>query len=158
MADEFADKLSSVLNNPQAMSQIMSIAQSLTGETTSVSPDSVNDTVPAQPSTESAPTPVDTSALMGVLGSLTGGNSNDSLLSGLSDLDPKLIQTGLKLFSQLNTTDDRKTSLLFALAPFVKEERFAKMDRAIQIAKLSRMIRIGLQVFKEYNGGDSSHV
>ena len=46
--------------------------------------------------------------------------------------------------------------LLAALRPFVKEERFAKVDRAIQVAKLSRVIRVAFQLFKE--GGGQEHV
>jgi hypothetical protein len=37
----------------------------------------------------------------------------------------------------------------------VKEKRYAKLDKAIQIAKLSRMIRVALDTFK---GGGEEHV
>ena len=44
--------------------------------------------------------------------------------------------------------DDQRVALLTALRPFVKEERYAKLDKAIQIAKLSRLIRGGLDLFR----------
>ena len=55
----------------------------------------------------------------------------------------------MTLFSEYSATDDRKIALLAALKPFLKEERYAKMDRAIQIAKLSRVIRVAFQLFKK---------
>ena len=39
-------------------------------------------------------------------------------------------------------------ALLAALRPYVREERYAKLDKAIQIAKLSRLIRSGLDLFR----------
>ena len=41
-----------------------------------------------------------------------------------------------------------ESTLLEALRPFVREERYAKLDKAIQIAKLSRLIRSGLDLFR----------
>ena len=58
----------------------------------------------------------DWSALLGMLGG--GGDSNP--LSALSELDPQLLQAGLRLFSEYSATDDRKVALLNALKPFVK--------------------------------------
>jgi len=48
--------------------------------------------------------------------------------------------------SEYNSDDGGRTALLQALRPFVKERRYAKLDRAIQIAKLSRLIRVALEV------------
>ena len=39
-------------------------------------------------------------------------------------------------------------ALLNALRPFVREERYAKLDKAIQIARLSRLIRSALDLFR----------
>ena len=52
--------------------------------------------------------------------------------------------------------DDKRTALLEALRPFVREERYAKLDKAIQIAKLSRLIRSGLDLFRARK--EDSHV
>ncbi|KGF56231.1 hypothetical protein, partial [Flavonifractor plautii] len=86
----------------------------------------------------------DWSALLGMLGG--GGDSNP--LSALSELDPQLLQAGLRLFSEYSATDDRKVALLNALKPFVKPERYAKVDKAVQIAKLARVIRVAFQLFQ----------
>ena len=127
---EFEEKLNAILSDPQAMGQIASLAQALTGEHAG----------------ESAPPPAatDWSALLGMLGG--GGDSNP--LSALSELDPQLLQAGLRLFSEYSATDDRKVALLNALKPFVKPERYAKVDKAVQIAKLARVIRVAFQLFQ----------
>lgn len=127
---EFEDKLQSILGNPEAMGQIMSIAQAITGN-------KEEETAPAESAT---PATVETPA------------SPFALLDGL---DPRLLQIGARLLSEYNSTDDRKTALLSALRPFVKEERYAKVEKAIQIAKLSRVIRVALDAFRK---GDEGHV
>lgn len=167
MADDFSEKLNAILGNPEAMGQIMSIAQALGGGggEAEPSPPQTPDQEPAGPPSIAPPdsgeaqtgTGPDLSALMGILENLTGsGGGGGNPLSALGDLDPRLIQTGMRLLSEMNRTDDRKTALLTALRPFVKESRYAKVDRAIQIAKLSRVIRVALTLFKE--GGGQDHV
>ena len=123
---EWGEKLEGILSNPQAMEQIMSLAKSLEGGENSASPSA---SAPA-PSPPSAP-----SDLSGLLGSV-------------GQLDPKMLSTAAKLFSQMGRQDDRRTALLQALRPFVKPGRYAKLDKAIQIAKLSVLIRSGLELFR----------
>lgn len=132
---EFEDKLQSILGNPEAMGQIMSIARSITG--TPSAPDGPEPTqeLPVQ-SARADPEPFDPSAL------LTG-------------LDPRLLQMGMRLLSEYNRTDDRTVALLTALQPFVRPERYAKVDRAVQIARLSRLIRTALESFRR---GEGSYV
>lgn len=129
---EFEDKLQSILGNPEALSQIMSIAQSITGSSASEESNYDN----------SVPSPPDTS-------------TSNSPLSMLENLDPRLLQVGMQLLSEYNSSDDRKTALLTALQPFVKESRYTKVDKAIQIAKLARVIRVALDVFRK---GDDDRV
>ena len=80
---------------------------------------------------------------------------------GLGSLDPKMLSAAASLIGQFNSgEDDRRVALLTALRPFVKERRYAKLDRAIQIAKLSRLIRSGLELFRaqrESAREDGSH-
>ncbi len=109
---DFEEKLESILNNPQAMSQIMSLAQSLGA------PSGQSDPPPGEP------TPP----------------SNDFS----SQFDPRLLTGIASLLSQYNSNDDQRVALLQALRPFIKEQRYAKLDKAIQIARLSRMARIAL--------------
>ncbi|OUN24231.1 hypothetical protein [Pseudoflavonifractor sp. An85] len=125
---EWEEKLEGILSNPQAMEQIMSLAKSLEGGDRSPAPSSAS---PAPPPSNSAPS-LDLSQLMGNVG----------------QLDPKLLSIAAKLMSQMGKQDDRRTALLQALRPFVKPERYAKLDKAIQIARLSVLIRTGLELFR----------
>lgn len=122
---EWEEKLEGILSNPQAMEQIMALAKSLEGGDTGTSATS------APPPSTSAPS-MDISQIMG----------------GMGKLDPKILSIAGKLMSQMGQQDDRRTALLQALRPFVKPERYAKLDKAIQIAKLSVIIRTGLQLFR----------
>lgn len=137
----FEDKLNAILNNQEAMGQIMALAQSLGKQ-------EQKDT-PEQPdlAREDGYVPVDQqeAALPAVgqlpdLGAIMGG------------VDPGMMQMGMRLLQEYNRDDDRNAALLSALRPFVKAERFAKMDRAIQIARLSRVIRVLFDVMKEKGG------
>lgn len=128
---EFEDKLQAILGDPQAMGQIMSLAQSISGGTAAPEPTAC--TQDADPCAPTADTP-------------TG-----DLFSALEKLDPRLLQLGMRLISEYNSTDDRKQTLLAALQPFVAEKRHIKMDQAIQIAKLAHVIRVALDAFR---GGD----
>lgn len=135
---DWEDKLNAILGNPDAMGQIMSLAQSLGG---TVSP-------PQEPPAAASPPSPPPSAgpdLSALLGGLSGGGG----------LDPRLFSLAARILSESNHGDDRRTALLEALRPFVKEQRYAKLDKAIQIARLSHMIRIALDVLK---GGGTDHV
>lgn len=164
MAD-LEDKLNAILGNPEAMGQIMSIARSLSDTGDTAASDGQDDRAAESPShTDSdedagGQTP-NSEAVAALLAGLTGqphaedqSAGGDNPLSALGNLDPKLIQIGLQLFSAYSAEDDRRTALLNALKPFLKEERQAKLEKAIQIAKLSRVIRVAFQVFKKEGGG-----
>lgn len=117
---EFEDKLNSILGNQEAMSQIMALARSLSGE------QPAGETPPEEPEggeelTAPPPAP-DLSALMG-------------------QLDPKMLQAGMEVLRQVQGTEDRSAALLNALRPFVREERQARLDKALRIARVSRLIR-----------------
>ena len=146
---ELEDKLSAILGNPQAMSQIMSLAQSLGGGSAAPAPPPREQTAP--PPQEIAPerqkplsgqSAPDLSAL---LGGLSGGNG----------LDPKLMAMAGRIMEEYQSGDDGKAALLQALRPFVKERRYAKLDKAVQIARLSRVIRVALDALK---GGGAAGV
>lgn len=138
---EFEDKLNAILSNPEAMGQIMNLAQSL-GKDTNNNPDLSNTedgsgTPPSESSDFS-----DTQA--------------ESPLSALGSLDPRLLNMAANLMSAYQSNDDDRAALLTALRPFVKPERYAKLDQAIRISKLTRVIRIALDSFR--NKGDTDHV
>lgn len=126
---EFEDKLQSILGNPDAMNQIMSIAQSISGSSRD---EHAVESSPAPKEPEHSPFP--------------------DLSSVFDTLDPRLLQLGMQLLSEYNRQDDNKIALLTALQPFVKEDRYAKLNQAIQIAKLSRVIRVALNSFRDGGG------
>ena len=70
-------------------------------------------------------------------------------LSLLGDLDPALVQKGLRLFSEYSAADDQRAALLSALKPFLKEERQAKVEKAVRLARLSRVVRTAFQLFQK---------
>lgn len=165
---ELDEKLNSILSDPEAMGQIVSIAKALAGETQDAAPPRPAaqeggyvpvegaEPAPSPPAPQSGQQP-DWSAVIGALSNLGGGGSANGgggadPLSALGNLDPKLVSAAMRLFSEYSATDDKKTALLVALKPFLKEERYAKMDRAVQIARLSRVIRVAFQLFKEGGG------
>ena len=145
---EFEDKLQAILGDPEAMGQIASLAQALSGgqggeaaPADGAAAKQPESGVP--PSGEAAP---DLSALLGALG---GG---DSPLAGL---DPQLLQTGLRLYAEYSAGDDRKAALLSALRPFVKPERYARLDQAVRIARLARVIRVAFRLFQDRGKEDA---
>ena len=136
---EFQEKLNTILGNREAMGQIMALAQSLGGQEEQAPQDHADRDgyVPVRQQEEThAQTdhPTDLSAMLG-------------------NLDPQMMQMGMRLLQEYNRADDRNAALLSALRPFVKEERFAKVDRAVQIARLSRVIRVLFDAIKEKGGG-----
>lgn len=132
---EFEEKLQSILGDPNAMSQIMSIAQSITaGSRDGDGPSAPKEEDPAPPA--------------------AAAQAAADPFSMLGSLDPRLLQVGMRLLAEYNGEDDKKTALLAALRPFVKRERYAKVDQAIQIAKLSRVIRVALDAFRKGDGNN----
>ena len=172
---EWEEKLSAILGDPEAMGQIVNIAKALSSASEPAGAPSPQEDgeggeyVPVegpQGGREAGPQPgeapssgghpdapesgVDGAA--GLLSGLTGGEGGDPF-SALGSLDPKLLSAALRLFQEYHAADDRKTALLLALKPFLKEERYAKVDQAVKIARLSRVIRVAFQLFRERNEG-----
>ena len=115
---EFDDKLNSLLADPGAMAQIMQLAQSLSGggEQTQSAPPPPPPSPPPQQSSPQGPD---------LLSSLTGG------------LDPKLMLRLLPLIQELGgQRDSNARTLLYALRPYLKEEKQDKVERALQLARL----------------------
>ena len=143
---DLEEKLESVLGNPQAMAQIMSLAQSLNlggpgGQNQTQAP-SQEQPQPQSGEAVPPPAPPADSGSAGGLGSLLGS------------LDPQMLASAASLIGQFSDGgDDKRTALLTALRPFVREERYAKLDKAIQIAKLSRLIRSGLELLRARKEG-----
>ena len=125
---QWEEQLNQILGDPQAMKQITALAQSLSGK------QEENSDPSAEPGTETPP---------------SEEPSAPSPLSALSDLDPKLLQMGMGLLSEYSAQDDQKIALLTALKPFLKPSRQEKMDQAVRIARLTRVIRTALRMFRD---------
>lgn len=146
---EFEDKLQAILGDPEAMGQIASLAQALSGgQGGEAAP--ADGAAAKQPESGAPPSGEDAAPdLSTLLGALSGG---DSPLAGL---DPQLLQTGLRLYAEYSAGDDRKAALLSALRPFVKPERYARLDQAVRIARLARVIRVAFRLFRDRGKEDA---
>lgn len=156
MAD-LQEQLQAILGDPQAMGQIAAIAKALTGGGRESSPPPSQPQEPEAQDVEFVPVEEeptqsqegtvvndgpDLSALLGMLG---GG--------GLPDIDPRLIQIALRVYSEYSAQDNEKAALLASLKPFLKAERLEKMEKAEKIARLSRVVRVAIQLLKEEGDG-----
>lgn len=119
---QFEEKLGAILNDPQTMSRILSIAQSLDGGKSE-----------GEPVVEPVSEPVETTA------------------PGL-DVDPRLMAAGMQALSAWQGPDDSRTALLQSLRPFVGPERCGKLDKAVRITKLSKVVRAALDTLKGDQG------
>ena len=143
---EFDEKLNSILSNPDAMAQIMQLAQSLSGDSqgtaspqpppASAPPQQPASAPPVQPfSRPPAPPPQGGADL---LSSLTGG------------MDPTLLMKLMPLVQELGSQNDSNTrQLLYALRPYLKPERQEKVERALQLA---RLFHLGKKFLAEWGG------
>ena len=127
---EFEDKLNSILGNQAAMNQIMALARSLSGDQpeSPSTPEGTeeNGAETYSPVTEESGSPApDLSALMG-------------------QIDPQMIQVGIDVIRQVQSTEDRNAALLNALRPFLREEKQARLDRALRVARMTRLVRVAL--------------
>ncbi|MFR1516269.1 MAG: hypothetical protein ACLSTT_02970 [Evtepia gabavorous] len=119
MAD-FEEALNSLLADPDAMGQIMSLAGKLGMGTES--PPSPGE---AAPQPESAAPPPFAPEQLGQMGRL------------------------LERFQASRQAHQEADALIAALRPFLREERQKKLDQAIQLAGLSRAARQAYRLWKE---------
>lgn len=147
--DDFEEKLNAILSSPETMGQIMALADSLTGS----SGPGQEEPAPLAPSKEPLPSAHTAEGgggtlpdLSGLASALSGGNNPLSLLQ---TLDPAMLRAVGTLFQEYNRSDDEKATLLHALRPFLRPERWAKVEKAIQITRLSRVIRAAMRLFRE---------
>lgn len=123
---EFDDTLNALLSNPESMSQIMNLAQSLSGGAS---------TTPPPPS----PAPPPPATANGGLGALASG------------LDPQLLMRLLPLVQELGSESNTQSrQLLYALRPYLRTERQEKVDRALRLA---RMIHLGKTFLADWGDG-----
>lgn len=114
---EFDEKLNSILSNPDAMSQIMQLAQSLGGGEQTAPPPQPGPPPPGPPP--------------------AGGGDLLSSLMGGGGLDPKLLSRLLPLIQELGgQRESNARNLLYALRPYLRSDRQEKVERALQLARL----------------------
>lgn len=121
---EWEDKLNTLISDPDAMAQVMQMAQSLSqqmGASGGAASSSGGPTAAAD-----VPPPQELSSLLG-------------------GIDPALIQRLLPLLSQMNRSESSETTaFLLALRPFLKPERRDKVERAAQLARLIHLAKLFL--------------
>ena len=120
---EFDEKLNQLLSNPDAMAQIMQLAQSFSGadQQNAPAPSAAPPARPPQMQAQAQP----------------AGGGGDLLSSLTGGLDPKLFMKLLPLIQELGREQDSNArQLLYALRPYLKEERQEKVERALQLARL----------------------
>ena len=62
----------------------------------------------------------------------------------MGQIDPKMLQRGMEIVRQVQGAEDRNAALFNALRPFLKEERRARLDRALQIARITKLVRAAM--------------
>lgn len=116
---EFDEKLNSLLSNPEAMAQIMQMAQSLSGGQSQQTPP------PPPPTPSHQPSPP------------SGGDVLSSLSSLTNNIDPAMLTKLLPLIQEIGSQNDSNArQLLYALRPYLKPDRQEKIERALQLARL----------------------
>ena len=126
---EFEDKLNSILGNQAAMNQIMALARSLSGE---------------QPAGEASPAPEEPGAAAYAPAGQASAPPAPDLAALMGQIDPQMIQVGMDVIRQVQSTEDRNAALLNALRPFLREEKQARLDRALRVARMTRLVRVAL--------------
>ena len=107
--DDLESKLGSILENPETMQKIMSLAQSLnTGNN-----DTQNE--PASPAAKM-----------------------DNPIHAFPDIDFSLIQR-LSRFAKDSNIDKNEQSLLRALGPYLSRDRISKLEKAMRATKMAKI-------------------
>lgn len=130
--DDLNQQINQILSDPQSMQQIQNMAAALGLGAPKNEP-------PPAPQSKLQNTP-DLSALLAGLGG--GSSPAPEPAGGLGGLSPQLLQTVGKLaplLSQANQEDD-STRLLRALRPLLSAARQQKLDEAIKILQMMRLL------------------
>ena len=112
---EWQDQLNTILSDPDAMAQIVSLAQSISGGSQSAP----NEPPPPRP--EPKPSEPDPTS---------------------QPLDPELLRRLAPLMREMNRPESGETAaFLRALRPFLSEARRDKVERAAQLARLIHLAK-----------------
>ena len=131
---EWEEKLNTLLSDPDAMAQVMNMAQNLSqqmGQSGGSAPPPPPAGGAAGPAPSAPPPPPPQGDPMGDLSSLLGG------------IDPGMIAKLLPVLSQLNRPESGETAaFLRALRPFLKPERQDKVERAAQLGQIQAIVAV----------------
>ena len=105
------EQLNAVLSNPQMMQQIMAMAQNFAPPPEAASP--------PPPQTQSDPAPQSS--------------------AGFPAIDPGMLQKLSGLLGQQGGVDKNAQLLFKALCPYISGHRIAKLEKAMQAAKMARL-------------------
>ncbi len=135
--DGLEQQLSQFLSDPNSMKQLQSMISSL-----GLNSQQGGWGEGSQPAPEPAQSIPDMSALAGMLGALGGGQSTSQKPPAHGPEGPDTLAMVAKLapmLSQLNREDD-STRLLTALRPLLGPERRKKVDEAVKILQMMRLL------------------
>ena len=113
--NDWEEKLNALLSDPEAMAQVVGMAQALSQQLGSGAPQGA-----AQSERQNAGNPLD------MLGSI----------------DPALLSRLMPVLQQINRSESSEASaFLHALRPFLKPSRRDKVDRACQLARIIHLAK-----------------
>lgn len=131
--NEWEEKLNTLLSDPDAMSQVVNMAQALSAQMGGNAPQGEGNAAPPTTPQNASPPP-------------DAGNP----FSQLGSIDPELLQRLIPVIKQMNRSESSETSaFLYALRPFLRPSRRDKVDRAVQLA---RMIHLAKTFFNSQEG------
>lgn len=115
--NDWEEKLNTLLSDPDAMAQVVNMAQTLSAQMGGNAPQGEENSAPPPPD---AATP----------------------FSQLSGIDPELLQRLIPVLKQMNRPESSETSaFLYALRPFLRPSRRDKVDRAVQLARIIHLAK-----------------
>ena len=117
---DIADQISSLLNSPDGMDKIRSVAANLLGGDGGLTPETNKSAIPQNSAPQNS---------MPALPDLLSGAENMGNI--------------MRLISLLNgQSNDKRVNLLLALKPHLSEERSKKIDKAVSIIKIASLLPI----------------
>lgn len=126
--DGLEGKLSALLNDPGSMAQIMSLVQSL-----GVGKQEAPSAPPPPP--QAAPPPAPPAAPVA------------ASAPSLPLPDPAMLQSMMRIMSDVQRIDPKQDALFRAIKPFLRPDRQEKIDRALQIARISHIAGYAIRNF-----------
>lgn len=118
--EDLNNKISEILNDPTAMEKLKGLAGMFSGG-----------------QANAKPPPVENNSFSNITDSLTGGNQSE------------MLSTAMKLMPLMNkcNRDDDTTRLLYSLRPLLSHDRQKKLDEAIKLLRVMKIIPL----IREFN-------